>query len=294
MEDDESYEYEGFDDIDDSMSTLKIPTDSYIIKEFSEIPLIKQELINDIVALMGLTVEEAEIMLQKYNWNKEKLMDAFFNNVNVKKESGLGHYSPTLLNELKNLESNDSMELFFCQICRNEACSITEKFHLGCEHIYCRECYGGYIRYKVLKLSCTSIKCPEPTCMLVVPPSFIKHFLHSEEEQSEYEKSSIANFLNIYKNVRQCQCTRIAIGESGINSTVTCLCGLVYCFKCGEEPHFPATCLQVATWKTIRIDDLDSVNYLYTNTVNCPKCQVCKIEKVSYFSNRFVFFIKIE
>jgi hypothetical protein len=85
-------------------------------------------------ALMGLTVEEAEIMLQKYNWNKEKLMDAFFNNVNVKKESGLEHYSPT-------------------------ACSITEKFHLGCDHIYCRECYGGYIRHKVLnELSCTPIK----------------------------------------------------------------------------------------------------------------------------------------
>ena len=130
-------------------------------------------------------------------------------------------------------------------------------------------------------------KCLEPTCMSVVPPSYIKHFLH-------YGKSSIANFLNIYKNVRQCKCTRIAIGEGGIISTVTCLCGLIYCFKCGEEPHFPATCLLVATWKTIRIDELDSVNYLYTNTVNCPKCQVCKIEKISYFSNRFVFLINNE
>eukprot|EP01061_Rhynchopus_euleeides_P014301 TRINITY_DN24823_c0_g1_i1.p1 TRINITY_DN24823_c0_g1~~TRINITY_DN24823_c0_g1_i1.p1 ORF type:complete len:555 (+),score=210.59 TRINITY_DN24823_c0_g1_i1:175-1839(+) len=59
---------------------------------------------------------------------------------------------------------------------------------------------------------------------------------------------------------------------------VTCLCGNVFCFVCGEAGHTPAKCYMVQSWLQKAKDESETVNWLMANTKPCPGCQT-PIEK---------------
>lgn len=69
---------------------------------------------------------------------------------------------------------------------------------------------------------------------------------------------------------------RVAIG-SGV-TTVSCACGLPFCFRCGQEAHDPATCDMLSAWKEKCQSESETANWILANTKKCPKCN-CRIEK---------------
>jgi len=64
---------------------------------------------------------------------------------------------------------------------------------------------------------------------------------------------------------------------------VMCKCGLLWCWKCGKDGHWPASCDQVKWWNDIYTKDENkvsfdseveaaSVRWLLKYTQDCPKC----------------------
>jgi hypothetical protein len=51
-------------------------------------------------------------------------------------------------------------------------------------------------------------------------------------------------------------------------------CGGEWCFRCGEEPHLPASCERVTQWNSTSADQDRNEQFIRANTKNCPKCNV--------------------
>lgn len=59
---------------------------------------------------------------------------------------------------------------------------------------------------------------------------------------------------------------------------VSCKCGHVFCFECGENWHDPVLCRYLKKWIKKCDDDSETSNWIAANTKECPKCNVT-IEK---------------
>ena len=55
-------------------------------------------------------------------------------------------------------------------------------------------------------------------------------------------------------------------------SLVKCPCGELYCFKCVQEPHEPASCRDVQRWRELLNSEERNSIWIKNNTRECPKC----------------------
>ena len=58
------------------------------------------------------------------------------------------------------------------------------------------------------------------------------------------------------------------------NKLVGCICGNIYCFTCGQESHWPATCEMFKQWEEKNNSDGENVLWIKAYTKACPKCNV--------------------
>ena len=79
-------------------------------------------------------------------------------------------------------------------------------------------------------------------------------------------------------------CERVACAESAsAMESEGCIahcdhCSISFCLVCGEEPHAPCPCKELATWNEKCRNESETANWILANTKSCPKC-VSRIEK---------------
>jgi ariadne-1 len=198
-------------------NNLLIPFDSYIIKPIQEVHPFMENLIHENAMVLGVSEDEAAILLQKFKWDKEKLIDAYFNNVEkTRKDAGLEFYTPLILDNLLHpLTESSSTKTFSCRIrfCCDENCLLIDGFELGCGHMFCRPCYAEYLRNVVLNDGPLSIKakCPEHKCTSIMTRSIVRTILDTAnfiEERNKYDSYLIRNFIETSKHMRFCPAPR--------------------------------------------------------------------------------------
>lgn len=76
---------------------------------------------------------------------------------------------------------------------------------------------------------------------------------------------------------------------------MNCLCGNAFCFKCGNEQHWPADCEMFKKWQKKNSSESENLSWIIVNTKMCPnkkcerpiekstgcnhmKCHVCQYE----------------
>jgi ariadne-1 len=268
---------------------LSIPYDSYIVRPQSDVALAMNRIVDDVSALLDVSADEAQLLLQQHKWDKDRLLDAFLADYDaVRQAAGVDLFSAAVLDDLAPRQpppsSSQAALTFRCRIrvCCDEVCPWAEGYALGCQHRFCRACYAEYLKAAVQDgPQCTRTHCPEHKCTQVVPRSVFQHFVASgSEEREKYDRYVLRSFVETNKNMRYCpapRCDMVAMGAGSVQS-VRCSCGHHFCFRCGEEAHEPASCAQLAQWLEKCVNESETANWILANTRKCPQCGT-RIEK---------------
>lgn len=141
-----------------------------------------------------------------------------------------------------------------------------------------------YVSLKIKDSLDKKIKCMAYKCPVVIEDSVIKKLV-DENSKAQYIKGMIESYVADNNRVRWCpsvphcgRAAKIITNDAQHTISVKCPCGIFYCFKCGKEPHLPATCEMIAEWNRKWITDVRTKQWMEKNTKPCPNCKV-KIEK---------------
>lgn len=281
-DDEEEYDYLSQDDEEDFYSehevevkenvkatTFDIPDAGYKIVDYKEIYPMMESLITEISSLLDVDRDVTQLLLQKFKWNKERLVNGYYSDPEaVLVSAGV---TPNA-SDLKIPPSANK-----CRICFEENPSLIA---LQCGHGFCETCYSQYLQVNVGDgPQCVHCCCPELHCKLHVPHSLFSR-LCEPDVYEKYRMYLIRNFIETCSYIRWCpsaNCQHIAIG-SGITTVLCNACNLPYCFKCGEESHDPCQCNHLAMWKEKCSNESETANWILVNTKRCPQCNV-RIEK---------------
>ena len=102
-----------------------MPDGKFIITEYQEIVSLMDNVIKEVSTLLEIDADAAQILLQCFRWDKERLVDAFFSNPEkVMSDAGLDKYNADLFQSLRQQSQTDasktSSTTFSCRICCDE------------------------------------------------------------------------------------------------------------------------------------------------------------------------------
>ena len=269
----------------------------------------KDYAVNQVVELLCLQYDEAQILLRHYNWDHGRLETEWFNDEGrVRDVAGLPlPADQQRLGVTKANGSNNSSQLgkrgrtsrgsnpqsappgdgqksngkIFCLICLSDY-PDSGMAALDCGHKFCTECWQAHIDVAVQGgPSCTELACPAAQCTARVPESMIKA-LGAEKVSKRWNSFMIRSFVDQNRSARWCPrpgCEYAVEYPGGGAIDVCCPCGpFLFCFGCGLESHRPATCLDAKRWQEKNSAESENVTWIMANTKQCPKCGV-NIEK---------------
>mmetsp|Transcript_45854 Transcript_45854/g.73762 ORF Transcript_45854/g.73762 Transcript_45854/m.73762 type:complete len:423 (-) Transcript_45854:155-1423(-) len=212
-------------------------------------------------------------LLQTLRWNEEKLTTQFFEG---RKELLQKHGLESPFLTPKTIDKSSIV----CQICFDEV-ELQKAFSLGCNHWFCNSCWKLYLTDKVKTAGtrCILSTCPAFKCNTIVPDNAFARFLEKGLVE-KYRHASLNAFVTQKRELRWCpgtRCDRVIKAGAAV-TTVKCICGQSFCFKCSEEAHNPVTCDQVSQWQAKCDKESETAQWIISNTRKCPKCLV-RIEK---------------
>jgi IBR domain, a half RING-finger domain/Zinc finger, C3HC4 type (RING finger) len=216
----------------------------------------------------------------------------------------------------ENIHVQADMDDFFtCAICMDEA-SASDRYSLGCNHVFCMSCWRDYISSIVVedKKSDASVLCPYHKCDEVVlledfaklvpdllPSIWRSYVMTYVAKSGEYSKcpgsgcsfvshlvadnltGGSVNHHSVDKGA-SIDGTRQGSADVSITIPVTCQkCQADYCYQCQHDPHSPARCKDVEQWNMIfRSSDF----WVKKNSKPCPGCHapIEKTEGCNYMS----------
>ncbi|KAL7534320.1 hypothetical protein ACHAXR_005791 [Thalassiosira sp. AJA248-18] len=237
--------------------------------------------VREVVEVLGAPPSAAAILMREHKWAKERLFQSFFDNPEkVQDECGVLARS--------NHGTRSSSKRKHCEICLDEdGFDPHEMICMPCGHEFCESCWYGYVNNALDKGPlCVRETCPQAGC----------HELITEDEVSraapnllpKFESYQLRSFVETYGMTRWCPgpgCEQVALapGSGGVfadaGGVAKCnKCETCFCLKCGEEPHAPVTCKDLAMWQEKCRNESETANWILANTKPCPKCS-SRIEK---------------
>lgn len=173
-----------------------------------------------------------------------------------------------------------------CLICYDEdGFDSAEMLGMPCGHEFCRECWRGFAECSLQSGPlCIRQTCPQAGCGEIVTEEEVREA--APDLLGKFEAYQLRSFVECSKMTRWCPgpgCERVAIAGSGFAADATddaeCdACTTRFCLRCGEEPHSPVTCRDLARWSEKCRNESETANWILANTKPCPKCST-RIEK---------------
>ena len=258
--------------------------EDYEIIKNSEIIKKRDKVIEKFIEFSNLCYDEAELVLVYYDWNYDKLMEYWFDNIEkIKIESHI-EQSEESIKKIKEYISKNDFSQNICPICYNDLNS-EESISLKCEHKMCKDCYIEYILNKLSSEpnSILMTPCPLKGCNLYVTRTIFKQCITEKRYQIIFAKSLVRNFIARNNNIKPCpnpKCNLSIRVPVSIAKEIKCDCGYNFCFLCLEEPHTPCDCEMAKLWKELTKEKGSGEDFIWMkeNTKNCPRCGL-NIEK---------------
>jgi len=245
-------------------------------------PEMKRRL-KDVTEVLNVPNSAAAVLLRKYNWSKEALLEHYMANTDkVLKKAGVYARCGHQVTPRKTTE---------CGICYED--DVDTMLAMPCGHAFCLECWYDFCVNAVREgPSCVQTTCPEASCNEVVTEEEIERALAAAgtaapPELTKFLQFQLRNFVESNPLTRWCPgrgCERVACAqtasamESEGNVAHCDSCTTNFCLLCGEEPHAPAVCKDLAKWNEKCRNESETANWILANTKSCPKC-VSRIEK---------------
>jgi ariadne-1 len=172
-----------------------------------------------------------------------------------------------------------------CLICFQDELTTEDMISMPCDHEYCRGCWRRFVEVMIGDgPTCIRTTCPAPSCSELVTEDEVEQA--APDLLSKFESFQVRSFVELSSDSRWCPgpgCDRIAVCKHSISAhgvaVATCdKCSTRFCIRCGEEPHAPITCRDLAKWNIKCKDESETANWILANTKPCPKCS-SRIEK---------------
>ncbi|KAG8197870.1 hypothetical protein JTE90_024269 [Oedothorax gibbosus] len=236
------------------------------------------KLIKEVNTIVEIPPTITRIFLNHFNWDREKLYECYYGGdpESLFKEA---HVVNPRSNVAK-IEIKSFQKIELCEVClRKLSCKMMTS--LACGHRYCNECWKTYLSTKIMdegevqSISCFTLGCDilvdDQTIMELVDPTV----------KSKYQYLITNSFILCNRLMKHCPkpgCSRVIKVRHVAPRNITCSCGHTFCFQCSENGHEPISCQLLQKWNKKCKDDSASLNWIATNTKDCPKCSV-RIEK---------------
>ena len=246
--------------------------------------------IKDVNVVVQIPHTVTRILLNHFRWDKEKLMeryydgdqDRLFSEAHVvnpyKKDTGNGGARPKKMTRLAT--SADSVPSV-CEICFMTK-SQKDMTGLECGHKFCTDCWTDYLTSKIVEDGMgQTISCAAFDCDILVDDDTVMKLVTDPRVRLKYQQLITNSFVECNKLLRWCpapDCGHVVKVAYSDAKPVTCVCGHVFCFACGENWHDPVKCKWLRKWIKKCDDDSETSNWIAANTKECPKCRVT-IEK---------------
>ncbi|KAH7730986.1 ubiquitin-conjugating enzyme E2-binding protein 1 [Aphelenchoides avenae] len=222
--------------------------------------------------VLGISDPVCRVLLRRFNWNKEHLVEKYYETEDFDefyRTSGLVDARENLM-----MQSASKAE---CSICYE----VQPLIGLKCGHLFCRECWNGYLACKVTSEGISTISCPQQKCEVAVDDMTALSLLQDQAVKDAFKRYACNSFVASNKCLKWCpapNCGRIVKAPLAECRPVICDCGNVFCFQCTKEWHDPVDCGILKLWLKKCADDSETYNWLSAHTKDCPKCKV-SIEK---------------
>ena len=119
--------------------------------------------IQDVASVLSQPPPAAAILLRHFRWNKEELIDKYFQDTDtVLEEAGLGPDADAHPPRLEKVRG------FTCDICCEDDPDL-QTFAMKCGHRFCADCYKHYLEGKIKdEGEAARIRCPGEGCARIV------------------------------------------------------------------------------------------------------------------------------
>ncbi len=245
----------------------------------SEIQPTMRQRWEEVAEVLGISPSAATVLLQCYNWSKDRLMEAYTNDQDkFLMNAGVYHRCG------KAITSNPAEKT--CPICYDD---VEGMMGMPCGHAFCLGCWYDFCITaiadgpEVVKKTCPHAGCKE----VVTADEFERVLGATAKEFTRYQTFQLKSFVESDELSRWCPgpgCERVACAETISDkeekgSSLRCdTCFTSFCLMCGNEPHAPVSCRDLALWLKKCQDESETSNWILANTKECAKCGV-RIEK---------------
>jgi hypothetical protein len=204
----------------------------------------------------------------------ELLMKQGFSHEEVERVRSVGvkdiYHAIDLLTETGRPEVTGK-EGLSCLICQAGDERVTL---FGCDHVFCRDCLGEYLRLKVNEAQVLSIRCPQHRCATILAEEVVLKYLppHSTDK---YKRFRIKAELTKDPHLRWCpraDCEGYCLGSSSHKHLICSMCLHEYCYYCSQPWHGEAPCKEQADQLLDAWAKQNDVRY-------CPNCRF-RVEKM--------------
>ena len=227
----------------------------------------------DASELLGLSQDEAALVLMYFNWNLGRLQERYFLDVDkYRRLAGVDLQGGGSVVRRADEEGD-------CVICFDTV-KPSETATLNCgDGPFCKACYQDYLKEKVRDHGASTIlstPCMGQNCSLRLSPMQWRR-LADPVDYKRYQYFYLKQFVESTTNLGFCpnpSCTMV-VKFSGFGrpaDVVECMCGKKYCFMCLEEAHNPVSCDQYKKWQTKNSNDDESLKYVLATSKQCPHC----------------------
>lgn len=260
----------------------------YQVLSPSEIESQMIEIISDVQDILEVSQGVARILLHKYKWNKNIMMEKFYENPDTvaflidsqvipekvvgnggqesssnepKSQSLFEKFRHTLFRQKSSTptKSVSIPEALSHQIPVEEkheeeecviCCDTAILSGLNCGHRACDQCWGYYLRDKI-KDAQPEIQCMASDCKLIMEDEKILTYITDSETIKKYQQVILNSFVDMNSQITWCpgtNCGNAIKVEYPEPRLVICSCGTQFCFFCGNTSHKPASCRIMSLW----------------------------------------------
>ncbi|PIC53269.1 hypothetical protein B9Z55_003047 [Caenorhabditis nigoni] len=239
------------------------------ILTLNDVPSVIVKYISDIREIIEVPDGIIRILLQKFKWDKDPLLERFYEADDLYDFLRKQKIDPFTSSQWSGTEGE-------CEIC----CETFLLTGPSCNHKACPTCWKFYISERI-KEGNSEIECMASKCELLLPDEQVLEYFNDKSELDAYLGQVINSFVQFNAQMRWCpgvDCGRIVKSSSTDPHDVSCQCGTQFCFSCGNDGHSPVNCRHLKLWLKKCLDDSETANWINANTKDCPKCLV-PIEK---------------
>ncbi|XP_032831577.1 E3 ubiquitin-protein ligase ARIH1 isoform X2 [Petromyzon marinus] len=241
------------------------------------------ECIKEVNEVIEIPATTTRILLSHFNWDKEKLMERYFDG-NLDKlfaECHVINPNNRKLRSARPTSTRSSSQEVFCWICY---LTFPPSFMTGleCGHRFCVQCWNEYLKTKIMDEGMgQTISCPAHGCDILVDDSTVMRLIADPKVKLKYQHLITNSFVECNRLLKWCpapDCHHVIKVPYPDEKPVRCTCGRQFCFTCAENWHDPVKCKWLRKWIKKCDDDSETSNWIAANTKECPKCNVT-IEK---------------